>query len=231
MRTAHSVLLFLCKFSCKSAKDLAQEQKGNDHGGELGNHGSEPYPIKHSAEGEKPRQRAEENNLAEEIVEKGKLGASESFEGGTENDGDRGKGERNSAKAQSHSSYFHHVIACIEKGEKIFGENLVAKGEKGCCYHTENKGETKGFLNSFQIARTIVIGVYGDCSVVHTEYGHEGEALKLEPNAEYRRCGGGEGEKNLVDNEAHHGVQTNGEGAGNADGINVFENFPVGQHF
>ena len=68
-------------------------------------------------------------------------------------------------------------------------------------------------------------------SVVHTVYGHEGEALKFEQDSEYCRCGGGESEKDLVDDEAHHGVQTNGEGAGNANGVNVFEHFPVGQHF
>ena len=208
-----------------------QEQKGNDHSGELSYHGREPNSVEHFAEGEKPGQRAEEDYLAEEIVEKGKLRTSEGLEGGTENNGDRGKGKGNGAEAQSHSSYLHHIFAGVEKGEEILWDNLVAKGEKGCCYNAADKGKSESFLNSFQIARTVVICVYGDRSVVHAEHRHEREALKFEPDSEYCRCGGGESEKDLVDDEAHYGVQTNGEGAGNANGINVFEHFLIGEHF
>ena len=88
--------------------------------------------------------------------------------------------------------------------------------------------EADGLFDPLRLPCAVVVADDGDHAVVHTEDGHEHEALQLEVDAEDGDSRGREGHQDLVHEEGHHAAHALHGDAGQADGVDAADGLGAG---
>ena len=153
------------------------------------------------------------------------------LEGAAQGDAGAGHAKAQGDDPQGGDAHLEHGVRGVEDLQQRPGNGP----EDDHAQHHDAGGVDGAALDGFHhpqpVLGPVVIGHDGHHAVVQAEHRHKDEAVELEVNAEGRGCrllGGVIGNEDLVHAEGHHRADGHHDDAGQADGIDIPHQPPIG---
>ena len=182
-------------------------------------------PRQHIGDGD------QEHQLPDDGRDHGVHGLPQRLEGAAQRDARAGHAEAQGDDAQGGYACGQHHVAGVKEPQQRIGYGP----KQHCAEHHDAAGVQGAALDgghhAAAVLSAVVVGHDGDHAVVQAENGHEDKGVQLEIDAEGGGCrlvGGVVGDEDLVHQERHHRADGDHDNAGQADGVDLADEPPVG---